>query len=254
MAAFGQAHAVDTKGTAIDLVTAIDKECDAFIISTLQKGAPDTILLTEETFIEQQAIDLSNTWVVDPLDGTTNYAHGFPQFAVSISYFHNHTPLIGVVYDPFKKEMFYAIRGRGAFLNDVPIFVSSNRVHALGQALLATGFPYDIASSQVTNLDHFQRIAPHCQGVRRPGAAALDLTYLASGRLDGYWELKLSVWDIGAGALIVEEAGGKITGLKGEPLNYAQRRIDLIGSNGTGLHEELCTLLNADDAISLQNT
>lgn len=243
MAGFGQAHAIDVKGTAIDLVTAIDKECDALIISTLQKGAPDTILLTEETFNEQQAIDLSNTWVVDPLDGTTNYAHGFPQFAVSIAYFYNNLPLIGVVYDPFKKEMFYAIRGRGAFLNDVPIFVSGNRVHELSYALLATGFPYDIASSQVTNLDHFQRIAPLCQGVRRPGAAALDLTYLAAGRLDGYWELKLSVWDIGAGALIVEEAGGKITGLKGEPLNYAQRRIDLIGSNGTGLHEELCAAM-----------
>jgi myo-inositol-1(or 4)-monophosphatase len=244
MAAFGKTHTINTKGTAIDLVTAVDKECDAAIISALQKGAPDTIMLTEETFSEQQAIDLSNTWVVDPLDGTTNYAHGFPQFAVSIAYFQNNSPLIGVVYDPFKKEMFYAIRGRGAFLNDVPIFVSGNRVHSLASALLATGFPYDIASSQVTNLDHFQRVAPHCQGVRRPGAAALDLTYLACGRLDGYWELKLSVWDIGAGALIVEEAGGKITGLQGEPLNYAQRRIDLIGSNGTGLHEELCTLLN----------
>jgi myo-inositol-1(or 4)-monophosphatase len=245
MEAFGKTHAVNTKGTAIDLVTAVDKECDALIISTLRKGAPGTKLLTEESFIEQQVIDLSNTWVVDPLDGTTNYAHGFPQFAVSIAYFHNNSPLIGVVYDPFKKEMFYAIQGRGAFLNDAQIFVSGNRVHNLASALLATGFPYDIASSQVTNLDHFQRIAPHCQGVRRPGAAALDLTYLACGRLDAYWELKLSIWDIGAGALIVEEAGGKITGLKGEPLNYAQRRIDLVGSNGTGLHEELCTLLSA---------
>lgn len=244
MAAFGKTHTITTKGTTIDLVTEVDKECDALIISTLKKGAPDAQLLTEETFNEQQSIDLTNTWVVDPLDGTTNYAHGFPQFAVSIAYFHNNQPLIGVVYDPFKKEMLYAIRGRGAFLNDSPILVSGNRVQSLANALLATGFPYDIATSQVTNLDHFQRVAPHCQGIRRPGAAALDLSWLACGRLDGYWELKLSVWDIGAGALIVEEAGGKITGLQGEPLNYTQRRIDLIGSNGTGLHGELCTLLN----------
>jgi myo-inositol-1(or 4)-monophosphatase len=244
MAGFGMSHTIDTKGTAIDLVTAIDKECDALIVSMLEKGAPNTLLLTEETFQEQQQIDLSNTWVVDPLDGTTNYAHGFPQFAVSIAYFQDGLPVIGVVYDAFKKELFYAIRHRGAFLNDKPIFVSANRVHALSNALLATGFPYDIATSQITNLDHFQRIAPRCQGVRRPGAAALDLAYLACGRLDAYWELKLSVWDIAAGALLVEEAGGAITGLHGEPLNYAQRRIDLVGSNGTDLHGELCTLLN----------
>lgn len=245
MASFGASHKVMTKGTSIDLVTAIDKECDALIVSLLEKGAPGTLLLTEETFSEQQAIDLSDTWVVDPLDGTTNYAHGFPQFAVSIAYFSQGLPVIGVVYDPFKKEMFYAIRNRGAFLNDIQIYVSNNRVHSLSSALLATGFPYDIATSGVTNLDHFQRIAPYCQGVRRPGAAALDLTYLACGRLDAFWELKLSVWDIGAGALIVEEAGGKITGLQGQALNYAQRHIHLAGSNGTALHDELCTLLNS---------
>ncbi len=243
MASFGQSVKIDTKGTSIDLVTAIDRECDAVIVETLKKGCPDTLFLTEETFQEGQAIDLSNTWVVDPLDGTTNYAHGFPHFAVSIAYFHEGQPQIGVIFDPFKKEMFYALKHRGAFLNDQPIFVSKNRSHTLSHSLLATGFPYDIASSEENNLDYFKNIAPKCHGVRRPGAAALDLAYVASGRLDGFWELKLSIWDIAAGVLLTEEAGGKVTNLSGGLVPYADRRIHLIGTNGNELHEELVALL-----------
>lgn len=243
MASFGKAIQIDVKGTNIDLVTAVDKECDAAIVDTLRKGCPDTLFVTEETFEEGQAIDLSNTWVVDPLDGTTNYAHGFPHFAVSIAYFHEGQPQIGVIYDPFKKELFYALKNRGAFLNDQPVFVSKNRVHTLDHALLATGFPYDIATETANNIDHFKRIAPKCHGVRRPGAAALDLAYTACGRLDGFWELKLSVWDIAAGILLVEEAGGKVTNLTGGPIPYADRRIHLIGSNGNELHQEIQDLL-----------
>jgi myo-inositol-1(or 4)-monophosphatase len=246
MAAFGTSHKIMTKGTTIDLVTSVDRECDDIIIETIQKACPNDLFLTEEHFEEDQAIDLSGTWVIDPLDGTTNYAHGFPHFAVSIAYLLAGEPVIGVIYDPFKKEMFYGIRNRGAFLNDSPIYVSSSRTHALDHALLATGFPYDIATSEITNLDHFRRIAPKCHGVRRPGAAALDLAYVACGRLDGFWELKLSVWDIAAGVLLIQEAGGKVTAPAGGPIPFAQRRIDLIGSNGTGLHEELQTLLAAD--------
>jgi myo-inositol-1(or 4)-monophosphatase len=243
MASFGKIIQVDVKGTSIDLVTSVDKECDAVIVDTLRKGCPEILFLTEETFQEGQDIDLSNTWVVDPLDGTTNYAHGFPHFAVSIAYFFEGQPQIGVIYDPFKKELFYALKNRGAFLNDQPIFVSKNRVHTLDHALLATGFPYDIASSSVNNVDHFQRIAPRCHGVRRPGAAALDLAYVASGRLDAFWELKLSVWDVAAGILLVEEAGGSVTNLTGGPVPYGDRRIHLLGSNGNGLHQEIQDLL-----------
>ncbi len=246
MASYGQVVQVEFKNTSIDLVTAVDKECDAVIVDILSKGCPEALLLTEETFQEGQAVDLSNTWVVDPLDGTTNYAHGFPHFAVSIAYFYAGEPQIGVIYDPFKKELFYALRGRGAFLNDQAIFVSKNRAHTLSNALLATGFPYDIATSTVNNLRHFERIAPHCQGVRRPGAAALDLAYVACSRLDGFWELKLSIWDVAAGVLLVEEAGGKVTSLTGGRVPYAERRIHLIGTNGNDLHGELETLLAQD--------
>jgi myo-inositol-1(or 4)-monophosphatase len=243
MDSFGQNHKVITKGSNIDLVTIIDQQSDELIVSTLRKSCPSDQFLTEETFQEGQTPDLSNTWVIDPLDGTTNYAHGFPHFAVSIAYFSNNQPQLGVIYDPFKREMFYAIRNRGAFLNDEPIFVSKNRVHTLDHALLATGFPYDIAGSTVNNINHFQRIAPKCHGVRRPGAAALDLAYVASSRLDGFWELKLSVWDIAAGVLLVEEAGGHVTNLQGGALPYADRRIHLIASNGNALHQELQDLL-----------
>jgi myo-inositol-1(or 4)-monophosphatase len=243
---FGKTQVVMTKGTSIDLVTAVDRECDAVIVESLRKACPDDLFLTEETFEEGQAVDLSRTWVIDPLDGTTNYAHGFPCFAVSIAYFLEGQPVLGVILDGFKNELYYALRGRGAFLNDEPIFVSKNRVHTLDHALLATGFPYDIAGSSVNNIAHFQRIAPKCHGVRRPGAAALDMAYVAAGRLDGFWELKLSIWDIAAGALLVEEAGGKVTNLQGGPVPYDQRRIHLIGSNGNGLHEEIQELLALD--------
>jgi len=243
---FGQNQVVMTKGSSIDLVTLVDKECDATIVEILSKACPDDLFLTEETFEEGQAVDLSHTWVVDPLDGTTNYAHGFPYFAVSIAYFINGQPVLGVILDSFKNELYYALRNRGAFMNDEPIYVSKNRAHTLDHSLLATGFPYDIAGSSVNNIAHFQRIAPRCHGVRRPGAAALDMAYVAAGRLDGFWELKLSVWDIAAGSLLVEEAGGRVTDLQGGPLGFDQRRIHLIGSNGNGLHEEIRDLLALD--------
>lgn len=247
MASFGKRINIDTKGTSIDLVTVVDRECDAKIVESLQKSCPGTLFITEETFEEGQPVDLSNTWVIDPLDGTTNYAHGFPQFAVSIAYFHEGQPKVGVIFDPFKKELFYALRGRGAYMNDQPIFVSKNHAHTLSHSLLATGFPYDIASSSVNNIDHFERIAPRCHGVRRPGAAALDLAYVACGRLDGFWELKLSIWDVAAGILLIEEAGGDVTDLAGQPVPYLDRRLHLIGSNGNELHRELQALLSQAD-------
>ena len=241
---FGQTVKVKTKASAIDLVTSVDDECDQKIVKLLRKHFPDHGFVTEETCVEDDPayrFDLSRTWIIDPLDGTTNYAHGFPQFAVSIAFAIEGKLAVGVVYDPFKKEMFSAVKGRGASLNGQPISVS-NTQH-LGQALLATGFPYDLVNEPNNNLSHFERILPQCHGVRRPGAAALDLAYLACGRLDGFWELRLSPWDIAAGMLIIEEAGGKITDLTGAPLDIARRRLDLIGSNDTAIHGEIAALL-----------
>lgn len=249
MAHFGRTVKVHTKATSIDLVTSVDEESDRTIAGLLLEAFPDDQIVSEESCREPESghFDLSRAWVVDPLDGTTNYAHGFPHFAVSIAYFgENQQPELGVVYDPFKKEMFYALRGRGAFLNEQPIHVSHTQ--KLSQSLLATGFPYDLASTENNNLSHFQRILPHCHGVRRPGAAALDLTYLACGRLDAFWELRLSPWDIAAGVLIIEEAGGRVTDLAGNLLQLSRRRLDLVGSNGNGVHEELCELLRAESA------
>lgn len=252
MASYGTNLLLMTKGTSIDLVTQVDRDSDALIMSTLREACPEiTQFLTEESFQEDEVSDgvlrnLSDVWVVDPLDGTTNYAHSFPHFAVSIALFRENLPCLGVIYDPFKQELFHAVRNGGAFLNDKPIHTSRDRVQVLNKALLATGFPYDIASSSVNNIEHFKRIAPCCHGVRRPGAAALDLAYVACGRLDGFWELKLSVWDIAAGTLLVEEAGGRISALSGGPLSYQDRRIHLIGSNGTPLHEEIRNLLAQD--------
>lgn len=243
---FGRTVAVHTKATALDLVTSVDEECDRLISQALLDAFPQDRILSEESVEEPESglFDLARTWVVDPLDGTTNYAHGFPQFAVSIAYFGETGQVeLGVIYDPFKKEMFYALRGRGAFLNDQEIHVSQTQ--HLDQSLLATGFPYDLAQCENNNLSHFQRILPKCHGVRRPGAAALDLAYLACGRLDGFWELRLSPWDIAAGVLIIEEAGGRVTDLSGNPLKLNQRRLDLIGSNANGLHQELQDLLSA---------
>jgi myo-inositol-1(or 4)-monophosphatase len=245
MESFGKSIKIQTKNTAIDLVTRVDTECDALITQMLRQACPNDIIVSEEQFKEGQTFSLENTWVVDPLDGTTNYSHGFPMFAVSIAYFWKGVPHLGVVYDPLRQEMFYSIRKRGAFLNDTPIFVSGNRVHSLSHALLATGFPYDIATCPNNNMDHFQRIAPLCQGVRRPGSAALDMAYVACGRIDGFWELKLSLWDIAAGIPMVEEAGGTVTALDGGVLSYTDRKIHLVASNGNGVHTELLAQLSS---------
>jgi len=246
MESFGKSIKIMSKNTDIDLVTTVDRESDTLISGIIADAFPHDKILTEEQFQEGKTqVSLSNTWVVDPLDGTTNYAHGFPHFAVSIAYFLHGIPQLGVVYNPCNKELFFAVAGRGAFLNDTQIYTSSNKVHDLSNALLATGFPYDIATSEVNNLDNFGRLAKRCRGVRRPGAAALDLAYVACGRFDAYWELKLSLWDLAAGILLVREAGGKVTGLKGETeLPFTDRHIHLLSSNGTALHEETLTDLS----------
>jgi myo-inositol-1(or 4)-monophosphatase len=223
-------HQVRTKSSNIDLVTEVDQACDALISKTLVRFFPDDALLTEETFETGDTICMDRCWVVDPLDGTTNYTHAFPFFCVSIAYVVQGQPLVGVVYAPLQDECFTAVKGYGAWLNGRPLRVTGQT--QLHHALLATGFPYDAQQGTVANLPHFGAFLCQAQAVRRPGAAALDLACVACGRLDGFWELKLSPWDVAAGMLLVTEAGGQVSDLTGQPMNLAQRPLNILASNG----------------------
>jgi myo-inositol-1(or 4)-monophosphatase len=204
-------HQVDYKG-AIDLVTEVDHQSEAFLLGEIRRLFPDHQIVSEETGLVPGSD--SHQWYVDPLDGTVNYAHGVPFFCVSIAYARGGTVSLGAVYEPLRDEMFGAERGQGAWLNGRRLQVS--QAAELEKSLLVTGFPYDAWSSPRNNLEYFGRFARKTQGVRRLGSAALDLCYVAAGRLDGYWELTLHPWDVAAGGLIAAEAGAQVTGLDGE--------------------------------------
>ena len=210
---FLQPHQVTHKGL-FDLVTEVDTASEELILRSIRGRYPGHTIITEESG-EHPGQD--GTWYIDPLDGTLNYAHGVPVFAVSMAYAEQGRTQLAVVYDPSRDECFSAERGRGAFLNDRPIHVSA--IEQLSESLLVTGFPSNAWTSPNNNLDHFTNFNRVTQGVRRLGSAALDLCYVAAGRLDGYWELSIKVWDIAAGTLIIEEAGGRITDLQGN-LDY----------------------------------
>ena len=194
--------AVQTKDRN-DFVSEVDRQAEQEIIGILRKAYPDHGVLAEESG-HQDGNDYQ--WIIDPLDGTTNYLHGFPQFAVSIALRHKGRIEQGVVYDPLRQELFTASRGAGANLNDRRIRVTNRR--NLDGALLGTGFPFKSQQHLDAYLDMFRALFPRTAGIRRPGAAALDLAYVASGRLDGFWEIGLSVWDMAAGVLLIQEAGG----------------------------------------------
>lgn len=195
---------VEYKGV-VDLVTDTDRQCEQTIVKILTRRFPKhSILAEEETLLQQH--DNSYRWIVDPLDGTTNFAHGYPHFCVSIALEHENEIVIGLVYDPVRGECFQAIKNHGATLNGTSIRCST--VDDLDKALLATGFPYDRRDNADFYLRYFTAFLTRCQGIRRNGSAALDLCYVACGRIDGYWELKLKPWDIAAGSLIIAEAGG----------------------------------------------
>ena len=237
-AAFGRARAVEHKGE-IDLVTATDRRSEEAILRVIRAAHPGHGVLAEES--GRDAGDGAHLWVVDPLDGTTNFSRGFPVFAVSVALALEGRVVAGAVHQPLLGELFTAVRGGGAHLNGRRIRVS--RQEALDQAFLATGFPYDIRRSRRNNLENFRRFATRCLAVRRAGAAALDLAYVAAGRFDGFWELKLQPWDLAAGALLVEEAGGTITGLDGRPWSLPVR--DVVASNGL-VHKPMLALLAGD--------
>jgi myo-inositol-1(or 4)-monophosphatase len=220
----------------INLVTEADIAAEKLIASRIQARFPQHGLLCEEgNNIEGRS---EYRWIVDPLDGTTNFAHGYPCFCVSMGLECRSQILLGVIFNPIMNELFHAVRGEGAYLNGRRLAVSSNET--LEESLLCTGFPYDIQSNRENNIDNFALLAMHARALRRDGAAALDLCCVAAGWYDGYWELRLSPWDLAAGALIVEEAGGRVTNLAGGPFDCYQGQV--VASNGH-VHEALVRLL-----------
>lgn len=223
---------VDHKGR-VDLVTKADHEAEAHILDALRARFPDHAVLTEES--APDAAPAPFRWIVDPMDGTTNFVHRFPFFCVSIGLEVSGRLELGVIHAPRLGETFHAVRGEGAFLNGEPIRVSGTT--ALIEGLLATGFPYDRWDGEIrANLDEFARLTMRSRGVRRAGSAALDLAYVAAGRFDGYWEFGLAPWDVAAGAVLVTEAGGRVTDLDGGEGHVFGRQI--VATNGR-LHEAL---------------
>lgn len=228
---FNKTHKIQYKGD-INLVTEADKMSENLIIRSIRREFPDHGILSEESPAVAGAGKMR--WIVDPLDGTTNYAHGYPVFCVSIALENEGKIVLGVIYDPMREELFSTVRGKGAHLNGKNLSVSS--IRDISRSLLATGFPYDIRESRENNLDYFSRMAVNVQAIRRAGAAALDLAYLAAGRFDGFWELKLKPWDTAAGCLMVEEAGGRVSDLAGEPWNISSPSV--LASNGL-IHKKM---------------
>ncbi|NGX42216.1 MAG: Inositol-1-monophosphatase [Chlamydiae bacterium] len=224
---------IQEKLFAGNLVTEADKESEKVILDLLKKTFPTHSILSEEAGLtDTKGSEFS--WVVDPLDGTTNYTHQYPMVSISIALVHEDKPIVGVVYNPIHKELFQAAKGIKSTLNGHPIQVS--KVTSLPQSLLATGFAYDRRETADNNYAEFCHMTHLSQGVRREGSAALDLAYVACGRLDGYWERGLNPWDIAAGVILIEEAGGKVSSYEGDPLILETGRI--LASNGL-IHNEL---------------
>jgi len=220
-------------GDKKNLVTEVDVRSEKFIVDEIKKKFPDHCFLAEES--GDCGIKPSEfKWIIDPVDGTTNYAHGYNFYAVSIGLTYKDEPLVGVIYAPMLNEMFYAGKGLGAFLNGKPIKVS--KVEDVENSLLATGFN---PNEKGRNIPIFKHILPKAQGIRRAGSAALDMAYTATGRLDGYWEYAIYPWDIAAGVLILQEAGGQVTDLEGNPLKLDNIDIMNIVSTNGKIHTEL---------------
>jgi myo-inositol-1(or 4)-monophosphatase len=222
----------------INLVTEMDMRSERVVVETLLASFPGHgVIAEEETRIQNGS---GFTWIIDPLDGTTNYAHGYPCFSVSIALEQEGEIVVGVVYDPMRDELFTAQKKKGAFLNGKPIRVSG--IDTLIKSLLATGFPYDRKVSEKNNMDYFHDLLMASQEVRRDGSAALDLCSVASGRFDGFWELKLKPWDVAAGILIVLEAGGRVSDFSGT--KFSIHDDEILASNGK-IHGPMLEILNS---------
>ncbi len=232
----------------VNLLTKADLESQQAIVRILSKTFPSHEILAEEDAASHGRSLDGPIWVIDPLDGTTNYAHGFPMFVVSIGFRDEGKNQFGLIYHPLLDELFIAHRGKGAKLNGKKISVS--RINDLSKSLLATGFPYDRRSSRENNLNLFCRFELESQCVRRAGAAALDLAMVACGRIDGFWEPKLAPWDVCAGSLLVEEAGGKVTDYQGQPLHDLWCG-EIIASNGKIHHDMETIIASTHESITL---
>ncbi len=234
---FERRHTLELK-SAYEVVTEMDRASESLIVTAISRAFPDHAIVAEEgSGIEQDSPFL---WVIDPLDGTNNYAHAFPFFAVSIALLEQGALRLGVVFDPLRDELFVAERDAGAWCNNRRLHVSATP--SLAASLVSTGFPYDYAASTENNAAQFDRVQARTQGVRRAGAAALDLAYVAAGRLDAHWELRLKPWDSAAGALLIQEAGGRLSDWRGNAWDPWNDR--LIASNGH-IHNELIAALAA---------
>lgn len=231
----GKARSIEYKGV-IDIVTEMDRKAEDLIIKTIKKEFPAHGILTEES--NEQKSSSEYRWIIDPLDGTTNYSHGYPVFCVSIALEKEGEIILGVVYDPVLNELFTAEKDKDAFINNKKIKVS--KIRKLTKSLLATGFPYDVRTSSQNNLDHFSNFAVRAQAIRRAGSAALDMCYVACGRFDGFWEMKLKPWDTAAAMLIIREAGGMVTDFNGGP--FSMYSGETMASNGL-IHNEMLNVL-----------
>jgi len=240
-------HDVQYKGE-INIVTEADRLSEELIVERISRRFPHYGIMTEES--PEKINGSESRWIIDPLDGTTNYAHGYPVFAVSIALEVEGAITMGAVYNPMTDEFFVAERGAGAYLNGRQLKVSSTAL--LSRSLLATGFPYDIRTNRNNNINYFKSMAFHAQAIRRAGSAALDLACLAAGRFDGFWELKLAPWDTAAGWLIVEEAGGVVTDLAGGAYNLNSPHI--LATNGL-IHTDMARIFAATEPLtSLENS
>lgn len=240
---YGRQHHVDHKGR-VDLVTEMDHRSEAYLLEQIRAHYPEHSVETEESgFLPGAA---RARWYIDPLDGTTNYAHAIPFFCVSLAFARDNELELGVVYEPMRDECFSAQRGKGAWLNGAPLHVSQTR--DMLHSLLVTGFPYEPHSLQESNLPAFVHFTPLSQGVRRLGAAALDLCFVAAGRFEGYWEQTLQPYDFAAGALIVQEAGGIITSLDGQPDLFRPPYAILAGN--PAVHAQMLAEFQKIDAAS----
>jgi myo-inositol-1(or 4)-monophosphatase len=235
---YGQKVEIHHKGE-IDLVTEVDRACEQAIVAFIRERFPEHDIVAEETALDRTGSRY--VWFVDPLDGTTNFAHGYPFFCASVALTMSGERVAGAVYDCVKDELFTAERGVGAFLNGRRLRVSE--AAALNDAMLITGFPYDLRADPAHALRLFNALIPHARAIRRDGAAALDLAYVAAGRVDGFFEESLNPWDMMAGALMVEEAGGRVTRFDGSPVDL---RADQVVAASPALHARMLGVLSTN--------
>ncbi len=225
---------ISYKGHTADPVTEVDLLCEQEIIRRIKERFPDHDILAEESANTDSGNNAESKWIIDPLDGTLNYSHGYPCYCVSIALEFKGEIIVGVIYNPCLDELFVAEKGKGATMNSQPISVS--QADQLQSSLLVTGFAPQLQESLNKNLDYFGKFMHACQAVRRPGSAAMDLCYTAMGRFEGFWEMKLQPWDVAAGTLIMQEAGGQVTKFDGTPVSIYDREI--LATNGV-VHQQM---------------